>query len=342
MTARMRTMIKLMLAIILMAPAVSHSAEKDLTVKSARFFSYAAFTRIVFEVETAAPYVITKTDNGRTLVFAAYDAAVIVKTPLPQVRDGVVNGIAEKKDEQGRTAIVIRLDAGTGDVKDFVLRAPDRIVVDIAKGAAPPVAPKIGSQVVIVLDPGHGGGDAGVETPQGPEKNITLALAQTIKALLQRDPRVQVVLTRDKDQALTQNERAAIANSADAALFVSIHAAAGPSARVYIQEPDEYADARSVQPAGRDFLSFEAGSERQVLLWGTQQAAHTRESGALGRLLARGLDGGSGAEPVQAPLAGFRAIDAAAVMIEFGSGQDRVRVAEAVARGIEQYAGENR
>ena len=337
----MRTIIRLVLASFLMLPVVAASAEKGLTVKSARFFSYAAFTRVVFEIETAAPYVLTRAGDGRSLFLSAYDATITLKSPLPSFRDGVVTGM-ERRDEEGRTIIVIRLDAAAGEAKDFVLRGPDRIVVDITKGAALPAPPKQNSQVVVVLDAGHGGGDSGVETAQGQEKNLTLALAQAIRGVLQKDSRLKVVLTREKDQALSLNERAVLANNADAAVFVSIHAAAGANDRVYIEDLDEDTGAAQLVPPNKDFLSFETGSERQEMLWGTQQAAHVKESGALGRSLARQLGGGTGAEPQQAPLAGLKAIDAAAVMVEFGAVQDRARAAEAAAKGIEQYVGENR
>ncbi len=375
----MRAIIELMIAAVLMLPATAPAAEKGLTVKSARFFSYASFTRIVFEIETAAPYVLTRADDGRSLVLSAYDAALTLKAPLPSLRDGIVAGM-ERRDEQGRPVIVIHLDAAAGEVKDFVLRSPDRIVVDIAKGASPAPkpsqqvvvvldaaagevkdfvlrspdrivvdiakgaapAPKPSQQVVVVLDAGHGGSDAGVTTPQGPEKNIALALAQALRGALQRDPRLKVILTREKDQALSMNDRSALANTADAAVFVSIHVAPGAAGRVYIEDPDEDLETQAVQPASRDFLSFETGNERQEMLWGRQQAAHARESGLLGRSLARELGGRNDAEPLQARLAGLRAIDAAAVMIEIGAGQDRAAATAAAARGIERYVGENR
>ena len=47
------------------------------------------------------------------------------------------------------------------------------------------------------------------------------------------------------------------------------------------------------------------------------------------------------AEPVQAPLALLKAVDAAAVMIEIGMEMDRMQAAEAIAKGIEQYVREN-
>ena len=341
----MRTAIKLICLCLLMLPAAALPAEKGLTVKGVRYFSYASFTRIVFEIEAAAPYVLTKAPDGHSLLFSAYDGTFTLNSPLPSIRDGVVSGV-EKKEDSGRTVVVISLDAAAGEVKDFVLRGPDRIVVDIAKGTALAPAPQSGTQsgkpVVVALDAGHGGNDTGIVIAQGQEKTITLELAQAIKKILQKDPRLQVVLTRGKDQALSFNERAAAANSAGSSVFVSIHIAPGTSDRIYIEDPGEDTGARAAQPTSRNFLSFETGNEQREMLWGSQQAAHAQESGALGRQLARQLDGKDSAEPLQAPLAGLKAVDAAAVMIEVGAGRNRAKAVEAVAKGIEQYVRENR
>jgi len=337
----MRTVIKLIGVCLLMLPAAALPAEKGLTVKGVRYFSYASFTRIVFEIEAAAPYVLTRTTDGHSLILSAYDGTFALKSPLPSIRDGMVSGV-ERREDAGRTVVVIRLDAAAGEVKDFVLRGPDRIVVDIAKGAALAPAPQPGKPVVVALDAGHGGNDTGIVTAQGQEKAITLGLAQAIKKILQKDPRVQVVLTREKDQALSLNERAVAANAAGASVFVSIHAAPGTTDRIYIQDPGEDMGAQAAQPASRNFLSFEAGNEQRGMLWGRQQAAHARESNALGRQLARQFDGKDNAEPLQAPLAGLKAVDAAAVMIEVGAGRDRAKAVEAAAKGIEQYVRENR
>jgi hypothetical protein len=90
-----------------------------------------------------------------------------------------------------------------------------------------------------------------------------------------------------------------------------------------------------------DFLGYEAGSEQREMLWGKQQTARARESGAFGRRLARQLAGQDIAEPVQAPLVLLKAVDAAAVMIEIGMEMDRVQAAEAIVKGIERYVREN-
>lgn len=337
----MRKVIKLICMCLLVLPAAALPAEKGLTVKEVRYSSYASFTRIVFEVEAVAPYVLTRSMDGHSLLLSAYDGTFTLTSPLPSIRDSMVIGL-EKKEDAGRTVVAIRLDAAAGEVKDFVLRGPDRIVVDIAKGAALAPVPQPGKPVVVALDAGHGGNDTGMVTAQGQEKTITLELAQAIKKILQKDPRLRVVLTREKDQALSLNERAAAANTAGASVFVSIHVAPGTNDRIYIQDPGEEIGAQAAQPVNRNFLSFEAGNEQRAMLWGRQQAAHAQESNALGRQLARQLDGRDNAEPLQAPLAGLKTVDAAAVMIEVGAARDRAKAVEAAAKGIEQYVRENR
>lgn len=350
----MQRLLKLILVSLLMMPASTFSAEKGLTVKGVRYFSYAAFTRIVFEIEAAAPYILTRTTDGRTLLFSAYEGPFALKAQLPVIRDGVVNGI-ETKEDAGRNVVLIHLDSAGGEVKDFVLRGPDRIVLDIARGAAssaaspsapPPSSPTAiadTAAVVVVLDAGHGGRDTGIITIQGQEKSLTLDLAHAVRKILQKSSHFKVLLTREKDQALSLDERAGFANAAGTTVFVSIHAATGVVGRVFILDPDDdLAGQQAARTASRDFLSFEAGSEEQEKLWGRQQAVHAKESGVFGRRLARQLEGRDDAEPVQAPIAGLKAIDSAAVMVEIGLEQDRAKAAEAIAKGIEKYVRENR
>ena len=332
----MNMLMKVAFLCLLAFPQNAFSAEKGLTVKGVRYFSYAAFTRIVLEIEAAAPYIVTPSPDGRSITVSSYDGPFLLKTALPTVRDSVVTGL-ESREEAGRTVVVIRLDGAAGEAKDFVLRGPDRIVIDITRGAAPVLAPPGDMPLVIALDPGHGGKDTGIVSAQGQEKAHTLDLALGIRKILQKNPRLKVVLTRQKDQAMTLDERAAVSNAAGAALFISLHEASGAVARIFIQDLVDETGTQKTRPVSGDFLGFESGSEQQALLWGTQQAAHARESGALGRQLARRLAGQDSAEPLQAPLALLKAVDAAAVLIETGEEMDRSRAAESIAGGIELY-----
>lgn len=331
---------KVIIVCFLTFPQSASSVEKGMTVKSVRHASYAAFTRIVFEVETAAPYVLMRSDDGRSITLSSYEGPFVLRTPLPKVNDSVVTGL-ELREVSGRTFVVILLEGTAGEAKDFVLRGPDRIVIDIAKGAAPIKAQPKDRPRVIVLDPGHGGKDTGIVTSRGQEKTLMLDLAYAVRKILQKNPRLKVVLTRKKDKALTLDKRATASNSVGAELLVSLHAAPGSAARVFIEELSDESGIRAVQAVSGDFLGYEARSERQERLWGRQQTAHARESGILGRTLARRLVGQDYAEPVQVSLALLKAVDAAAIMIEIGVEMDRAQVAEAIAGGIEKYVGKN-
>ncbi len=75
----------------------------------------------------------------------------------------------------------------------------------------------------IVLDPGHGGKDAGTVASQGVmEKDVVLDISKRLGELLEQTG-FQVLLTRTEDQAVSLAERAAFANQHKADLFVSIH-----------------------------------------------------------------------------------------------------------------------
>ncbi len=341
MTARMKRLFPLFFLALLLTAEPALSLEKGMTIRAVRSVSYTAFTRIVFELDAAGPYVLTRSADGRSLLLSSYDGSCTLKSALPQVHDGVIAGV-ESREEAGRLFIIIRLDAAAGEVKDFVLRAPDRIVLDVTKGPAPPAPALTEAQVLIALDPGHGGRDTGVVEAQVEEKALTIDLAQGIRKALQKNQRLKVMLTRDRDIGVTLDERAAVANAAGAVLFVSLHAGPGKDTRVYIQDPEEDSGPQASRPESRDFLGYETGSEQQEKLWGRQQASHAKDSGVLGRILARGLSGNAEAEPVQAPLAGLNTVDAAAVLVEIGMAQDRTRAAELIAKGIEQYVSGNR
>lgn len=340
MPSGMPTVARILCALLLVAASAA-AADKGLVIKGVRYFSYAGFTRIVFEADEAAPYALTRSSDGRSLYFSSYGGPFVLKAQqLPQINDGAVKGMEQRQDRDSR-AIIVTLGPAAGDVKDFVLRGPDRIVVDILRGTALP-SPAGAKAPVVVLDAGHGGDATGIVTAQGTEKALALDLAHAVRKQLRKSAtRMTVLLTREKDQALTADERAAFANAAGAFLFVSFHAASGTQARVFILDPDE--GQTSPSPAGRaDFQGYDAQSERQQMLWGTQHARHAEESGRLGRGMARSLAGNATAEPEQAPLAQLKAVDAAAALVELGSGANRAGAADAISRGIEQYVREKR
>ncbi|SMC24400.1 N-acetylmuramoyl-L-alanine amidase [Andreprevotia lacus DSM 23236] len=80
-------------------------------------------------------------------------------------------------------------------------------------------------QITVVLDPGHGGEDPGAVGPAGNyEKNVVLSVAKKLKALIESEPNMRVVMTRDADFFVPLGVRVKKARAVEADLFISIHA----------------------------------------------------------------------------------------------------------------------
>ncbi|MFI4951698.1 MAG: N-acetylmuramoyl-L-alanine amidase [Burkholderiales bacterium] len=98
---------------------------------------------------------------------------------------------------------------------------PDR---PVTRGREQP-APGSRRPIIVALDPGHGGEDPGAIGRRGTrEKNVTLAIARKIKTLIDREPGMRTMLTRDDDYFVPLNVRVQKARRVQADLFVSIHA----------------------------------------------------------------------------------------------------------------------
>jgi len=108
------------------------------------------------------------------------------------------------------------------------------VVIALVITASPTVhAQAVPAPLVIVIDPGHGGGtnpaqpdmplDPGAVAASGlQEKDATLAVSKRLQSLLQQDD-VTAILTRSDDRALSIQARSDTANNDRAILYVSVH-----------------------------------------------------------------------------------------------------------------------
>jgi N-acetylmuramoyl-L-alanine amidase len=82
-----------------------------------------------------------------------------------------------------------------------------------------------GRDLVIAIDAGHGGNDAGaIGGKRTKEKDVTLAVARRLARLVDKEPGMHPYLTRDGDYFVALRQRMAKARKQKADLFVSIHA----------------------------------------------------------------------------------------------------------------------
>ena len=115
----------------------------------------------------------------------------------------------------------------------------------------------------IVIDAGHGGHDPGAQSNGVNESELTLDVALRLSRLLQKQPGIDVVMTRDTDIFVPLEERTAMANREGADLFLSIHANASRDSR-----------ARGVETY---FLNFASNPDAE--------AVAARENSASGRAM---------------------------------------------------------
>lgn len=86
-------------------------------------------------------------------------------------------------------------------------------------------------QLLIMIDPGHGGDDAGTcstSLPRYQEKSLTLSTSKFLRDYL-RQMGYRSLLTRSDDTFISLSKRADIANENATALFVSMHFNSAPS-----------------------------------------------------------------------------------------------------------------
>ena len=184
--------------------------------------------------------------NGKVATGDPY----IDKLRVARNRPGVVRLVLDLKAEVKPQVFMLKpiADYGYRLVLDiYPLVAPDPLAALIeadgkmpkADTAAQPAAPppdktKVARIATIVIDPGHGGEDPGARGRHGSrEKDITLTIARRLKSLVDAEPDMRAVMTRDADFFVPLQVRVDKARRVKADLFVSVHADAfiRPNAR---------------------------------------------------------------------------------------------------------------
>jgi N-acetylmuramoyl-L-alanine amidase len=257
----------------------------------------------------------------------------------------------------GDQPLVIALEPGPRFASFKASDAPGerdagRIVIDItttpitdpvpAPGAPAPAAPAApetpplldltppGSIRTVVVDAGHGGDEPGARGPQGTlEKDVTLSVARRLKAAIEARLGARVILTRDADQTVPLDERAALANNNKADLFISLHANASvrgiaSGAEVFYLSLADYGDQaqRVAQGEGEALPVFGGGTrDIEVILWEMAQARHIEQSAVLATLVESALRARVAMSPRAIQQAPFRVLVGAnmpAVLVEMG------------------------
>ncbi len=212
-------------------------------VADIRVFDHDTHTRVVIELSREVDYEVNQLAQPPRL-YVDIDG-VWLDGPLAAVRErGGATPVRRVRGGQNtltRARVVLELDGPERGYRVFHLRDPFRIVADIYRQGAsapprrekPPGVDAFDTRPVqrIVVDAGHGGKDPGaLGVDRLREKDVVLRISRELAAQLRRDG-FEAVLTRDRDEFLTLQQRTQRANQLDADLFISVHANASPNRR---------------------------------------------------------------------------------------------------------------
>ena len=152
---------------------------------------------------------------------------------------------------------------------------------------------------IVVIDAGHGGKDPGAISACKKiyEKDVTLKVALAVgEEIKSKHPEVTVLYTRQKDVFVGLNDRARMANKANADLFISIHTNAAKSraakgAETYTLGIEEERTERSLEIAKREngvillednhertYANFNPNSPESYIIFEYMQSEHVKES----------------------------------------------------------------
>ena len=180
----------------------------------------------------------------------------------------------------------------------------------------------------IAVDAGHGGDDDGVRTAEGvKEKDLALAIARRVRAIVEARLGLRVLLTRDDDRNVPMDERASLANNNKADLFISLHANGSmrqttSGAAIYCAAFDKDA-AQTASAGGTERLPTFGGGLRDIEMvpWDLAQTRHLGQSEAFAEMLQQQFRDRVplASRPIdRAPLRVLESANMPAVLIELG------------------------
>ncbi len=241
------------LALVLGAGEALSQANPPAQITSTRIWPARDYTRVTLESNKELRFSVFGVKDPERLVVdiegADFGAALaelqdkvaagdpyIAKLRAGRNRPGVLRIVLDLKAEVKPQVFTLKpiADYGHRLVLDlYPVAAPDplaALIESASRNAPAPAEDKAGPPAVarlatIVIDPGHGGEDPGALGRLGSrEKDITLTIARRLKAMIDEEPGMRAVLTRDGDYYLALQARVDKARKVRADLFVSVHA----------------------------------------------------------------------------------------------------------------------
>ncbi|MCA3732462.1 MAG: N-acetylmuramoyl-L-alanine amidase [Phenylobacterium sp.] len=353
-------------------------------VNSVRLGGDRTATRLVIDLSDDATGKLVSNAGGKVVVALS---GVEIAATMRGGGHGLVKAW-NLKPEAGGVRVTIETADGVQVRRRFVLPPGDgapgfRYVIDLSPAvvgpppgrtadvqltslkATPSTPPRKGQKVradnrrIVVIDAGHGGRDPGALGGYHYEKDLTLAAALSLRDRLEKTGRYRVVMTRDRDVYVPLDARVQIARKANADLFISLHADAGPDEAVRgasVYTLSERAAGRSARLVTKDDWFMKAGyrADQSVsgILFDLTQRATKNRSATFAQILVDEIEDEHTLLRRSHREAGFAVLlapDVPAVLLEMGfmtnpddqaflaDPKTRGRLVVAIAEAIENY-----
>jgi len=238
-----RQLLNLLLASPLFAlPFAAHATQ----IRNARLWRSDDKLRLVFDLSGPVQYKTFSLTAPERLIIDLSGAGLSGDFSQLELKNSGITSIRSGHFGKADTRIVLDL-AAPMQLNSFVLPPQDgqghRLVLDltsatraprqIAAEAVPLVAPVDKAHprrdIIVVVDPGHGGKDPGAVGSKGQrEKDVVLSIAQLLAKRLKREKGFDVKLVRNDDFFVPLRKRVDIARQHKADMFISVHADAAP------------------------------------------------------------------------------------------------------------------
>jgi N-acetylmuramoyl-L-alanine amidase/putative methionine-R-sulfoxide reductase with GAF domain len=237
------------------APATAQELSKFPRVTGIRHWSSADASTVVLDLEDQVQYEAHRLAGPDRIYFDLHDTRLtpeLASKPI-DVGDTLLSRIRVAQPVSGMTRMVLETKPNT-NFSVSLESNPYRLLVEVRKvGSTPKAAVNLFPnaeaeknklaivippptkedlqlrarvpKMRIVVDAGHGGWDLGTVGRRGLlEKDLVLEIAQRLGRLLESRLGMEVIYTRQDDNYIPLDERAGMANQAQADLFVSVHA----------------------------------------------------------------------------------------------------------------------
>lgn len=212
-------------------------------IRSARLWRSDEKLRLVFDLSGPVQYKTFTLSAPERLIIDVFGANLSGDFSELALNGTVIRSIRSGPFGQGDTRIVLDL-SNPVLLNSFLLAPQDgqshRLVLNLVNAKTAPRSsmvpretPRIGihpkRDIIVVVDPGHGGKDPGAVGAKGErEKDVVLSIAQLLAKRLKKEKGFDVKLVRNDDFFVPLRKRVEIARQHKADMFISVHADAAP------------------------------------------------------------------------------------------------------------------